>query len=110
VSTIFIADAIFTADQNARKRVETGRLRGGEEFLVIAKGLGLAEGEGLAEKVRRAVEQSRFTHDGEAIPLTVSAGVAVHRTGETPDQLVARADSALYAAKEAGRNTVRSTA
>lgn len=42
----------------------------------------------------------------EALPLTVSAGVAEARESDTPESLLARADAALYRAKSAGRNCV----
>ncbi len=83
---------------------------GGEEFLVIAKNTADASGLQLAEKIRTAVESTAFQHDGKTIKITVSVGVAGYRSGEPPDQLIARADTALYAAKGAGRNVVRTVA
>ncbi|MCW5603787.1 MAG: GGDEF domain-containing protein [Burkholderiales bacterium] len=80
---------------------------GGEEFLIMLKNIAEEQARLLAEKIRAAVETGDFRHDGEAIPLTVSLGVASHREGETPEQLISRADDALYAAKEAGRNRVQ---
>ena len=79
---------------------------GGEEFLVVAKDIAEAEGRQLAEKIRSAVESGPFRHKGETIAVTVSLGVAAHGQGETAEQLIARADQALYAAKAAGRNVV----
>jgi PleD family two-component response regulator len=46
---------------------------------------------------------------GTSLPVTISVGWA-HWAGDTPDDLLARADQALYAAKDAGRNTVFPTA
>jgi diguanylate cyclase (GGDEF)-like protein len=45
--------------------------------------------------------------EGEAIAVTVSIGVAELAAGETVDSLISRADAALYAAKQDGRNRVR---
>lgn len=81
---------------------------GGEEFLVVVKDIPEAEGRQLAEKIRSAVESGSFHHKSETIAVTVSLGVAAHGQGETADQLIARADQALYAAKHAGRNLVQS--
>ena len=81
---------------------------GGEEFLVVAKNIAEAEGRQLAEKIRSAVESGPFSHNGETIAVTVSLGIAAHGQGETAEQLIARADQALYAAKAAGRNVVHS--
>ncbi len=92
-----------------------GRLRqgdqaaryGGEEFVAI---LQAADEEGalnLAERVRRAIESDNLVVDDARIRLTASLGVAVWpRDGKAPEQLVAAADRALYAAKEGGRNRV----
>jgi len=81
---------------------------GGEEFLVALKDITEAQGLLLAEKIRAAVESGIFRHEDETIPVTISLGIATYREGETPDQLISRADKALYAAKNAGRNVVHS--
>jgi len=78
---------------------------GGEEFLIVLAQTTRVEAEKIAERVRGLVEAC-------AIPTlagmraTVSIGVAEHREGETALQTVERADQALYAAKQAGRNRV----
>ena len=61
----------------------------------------------VAERFRCAVEGMAITAgDGSAIRFTISAGVAQWKTGENVEQLIARADAALYEAKAAGRNQV----
>lgn len=80
---------------------------GGEEFLVVVKNIAEIEGRQLAEKIRNAVASSGYHHKDETITVTISLGIAVHSENETQDQLIARADQALYAAKSAGRNLVR---
>lgn len=84
-----------------------GRI-GGEEFLVIAPDIDHSELAGLAERVRAHVEgKSVAVGDGELVRVTVSAGGAMYRgADERADDVLARADAALYAAKEAGRNRV----
>jgi len=81
---------------------------GGEEVLVVlpqndAEGAGI-----LAERWRAAVENNAFVApDGRLISVTLSVGVAAYDAAcETPEDLVAAADRALYAAKQAGRNRV----
>ena len=80
---------------------------GGEEFLVATPE---ADGEiarEVAERLRAAVEGMVITvGDGSAIRFTISAGVAQWKEGESVEQLIARADAALYEAKAAGRNRV----
>ena len=77
---------------------------GGEEFLVLAPSTALSAAAELGERIRSAVAAQRFPH-GE--PVTVSVGIAQAQAGETPEQLVSRADLALYEAKRSGRNQVR---
>jgi diguanylate cyclase (GGDEF)-like protein/PAS domain S-box-containing protein len=67
---------------------------GGEEFLVVLPHCGSAEAGEIVERLRAA------TPDGQ----TCSAGLAVWRPGESVDDLVGRADEALYEAKELGRD------
>jgi two-component system, cell cycle response regulator len=78
---------------------------GGEEFLVI---LAQTDAEGalaLAERIRVAIGSEPFTLDDHAIAVTMSAGSASGPLGDI-DELVRRADIALYQAKAAGRNRV----
>ena len=61
----------------------------------------------LAERVRHGIEKGQVVFDGARLAVTVSIGVAVWpRDGATGPELVAAADRALYAAKQAGRNRV----
>jgi two-component system, cell cycle response regulator len=78
-----------------------GRL-GGEEFLVLLPDSGPAAAEAAAERLRRAVAEAPGP-----TPVTASVGWATLEPGEEPDELVRRADEALYEAKDAGRNRVR---
>lgn len=80
---------------------------GGEEFLVVLRNCDLANAQRIAETIRQTIVSARFAFDGRSIPATVSIGVAVMQKSEKAEQLLARADSALYEAKQAGRNCVR---
>lgn len=82
---------------------------GGEEFLVALRNCDLANAERIAETIRQTVAQADFTFEGRIIPATVSIGVAKLEPEEDAEGLISRADAALYAAKQAGRNCVRST-
>ncbi len=80
---------------------------GGEEFLVVAPGVGLGGGMELAERLRAAVAGQKFP----GVPgVTASFGVSEYRPGEAVEPLVKRADAALYRAKEGGRNRVEGQA
>jgi two-component system cell cycle response regulator len=82
---------------------------GGEEFLVVMPETDLANAAAVAERIRVAVAKDSFTvrSSGEKLAVTVSVGVAAAITGaDDRDQLLKRADNALYCAKAAGRNRV----
>jgi len=88
-----------------------GRLRandrlarwGGEEFLLVLPHTDGDCAEKAAEGMRGAIEGERFAGD---ISVTVSLGVAQHEPSEAIDDLIDRADTALYRAKQQGRNRV----
>ncbi len=80
---------------------------GGEEFLLVLPGSDLANMEQSAERIRKAIEAKvRAGPEAAQRGVTVSIGVASLRAGEDKDTLIARADAALYRAKEQGRNRV----
>ncbi len=80
-----------------------GRM-GGEEFAVLLPGTTLDEGQAIAERLRCAIEETRFVVEDTVLPVTASIGVAsASHVADTAD-LIGQADRALYAAKKAGRN------
>jgi diguanylate cyclase len=80
---------------------------GGEEFIVLLTAPSTREAaEGALDRIRRAVESHRWDELTPGRGVTLSAGVACARADESVEQLVSRADRALYAAKEGGRNRV----
>jgi two-component system cell cycle response regulator len=78
---------------------------GGDELVLVLPDIGRQGAFAAAEGLRQAIEDTEVSVDGERIPVTVSAGAATWR-GESADELVERADAALYDAKAAGRNRV----
>jgi diguanylate cyclase (GGDEF)-like protein len=81
---------------------------GGEEFCLLLPDVPGPGAVALAGRIRRAVEKTSFPVAGNRLSLTVSAGVAA-RVNEGPeglDDLIGRADAALYTAKHRGRNRV----
>jgi diguanylate cyclase (GGDEF)-like protein len=89
-----------------RKRLRSFELvyrLGGEEFLILLPGVGLAPARATAERLRAAVQEARPTD----IPTTISVGVSAASGAQVDyDELFRAADSALYEAKRAGRNRV----
>lgn len=84
---------------------------GGEEFAVLMPGADIRTATEVAQRLRRAIEQLGIPHDKmDSGIVTVSIGCAACRPGPelTAADLSVTADRALYAAKEAGRNVVRS--
>lgn len=80
---------------------------GGEEFVLVLPETALAEGIAVAEKIRVAVERLSIPlEDGsqENLRISVSAGVTVLDPSDDLQELLSRADQALYRAKETGRN------
>jgi diguanylate cyclase (GGDEF)-like protein len=73
---------------------------------VVLQGVhGLSDAMTIAEKLRRAVAEPIPTSAGR-LSITLSIGVTMVRPGETPDEIISRADHAMYRAKQTGRNQV----
>ena len=80
---------------------------GGEEFLLVLPDIDVHQAMRIAERIRATVEEAVVRVGDKEVRLTVSAGVAQKRSDEPRDTAVARADAALYEAKQSGRNRVR---
>ncbi|MDF9776096.1 GGDEF domain-containing protein [Pseudomonas baetica] len=81
---------------------------GGEEFVLLMPATVPAAGLKLLESLRASIEACPFHFKGEPVTITVSIGMTAFRPGEHGDQVLKRADQALYRAKNAGRNRVES--
>ena len=90
---------------NGNKRAEDFLARiGGEEFVLLLPMTPLDAGMTVATKLRLAIEASPFKHKRQPERITISCGLTEFRPGDTPAAVYARADQALYKAKEQGRN------
>lgn len=79
---------------------------GGEEFGVFFKGATLDEAAKIADRVRRDIELSGLKLGIPGFAISVSIGLAAHRTGEGALETMRDADRSLYAAKHGGRNAI----
>lgn len=77
---------------------------GGEEFVILLRRAGVEDAQAAGERIRSHIE--RLADLPEGIHVTASIGVAVNLPGESPDELLLRADEALYRSKREGRNLV----
>jgi len=91
----FIVDNIRSVDKFARW--------GGEEFILLLDGAKEHEAMQIGEKLNQLIANTRLD---ELYCITVSIGVTEYRRGDTKERAIERADMALYAAKDLGRNRV----
>lgn len=81
---------------------------GGDEFAVLLPDAGEKEAVMLGERIVRAISQIPFRFEGQNIRLTTSLGIALYPThADNAEELIAHADTAMYQAKEAGKNAWR---
>lgn len=84
---------------------------GGDEFVILLQDVDEAGAVDVAERIREKIESHRFLgREGAKIQVTCSIGVAAYVDGMSADALLDRADQAMYLAKSASRNAVRTGA
>ena len=79
---------------------------GGDEFLLLIPNIQKEPLEHLGERLRGLIENSWLEYNDHRIRVTASFGGAISREGETPSEIVGRADQQAYRSKQAGRNCV----
>jgi diguanylate cyclase (GGDEF)-like protein len=89
------------------RQIDTAARYGGDEFAVILLNTSLQEATVVAQRMVNAVASSPTTWNKEEIPLSISVGLGQYDADSTPEDITSRSDQALYAAKQAGKNTVR---
>ena len=94
-----LSDAIRADDILARY--------GGEEFLLVMGGIDTDGAVDRVDALRHLVRARPVDVGGHSVSVTFSAGVALHVGGQTPEDLIRRADVALYRAKDFGRDRVQ---
>lgn len=80
---------------------------GGEEFILILNRIDAIHCRKILERLLELVSKNKLLYKGSSIDVTISIGSTVFVEDDTPDSLLERADKAMYAAKKAGKNTIR---
>lgn len=93
-----IRDALRPSDVVARY--------GGEEFVIVLPGVGIEEAAATVERLQRELTKKFFLHNNDRILVTFSAGVALRMPQESQEDVIWRADKAMYQAKQTGKNRV----
>jgi two-component system cell cycle response regulator len=102
-----VLSAVGTMLNRALRTCDIVARWGGEEFVLVLPSTTLEGAEQVAERVRELLEHASIRDgNGDAIPVTASFGVATYVIGETLEQIIDRADRAMYRAKSGGRNRV----
>lgn len=102
-----VLQAVAAALASQCRDADTPARYGGEELTVLLPECDLAGAAALAERCRQAVQNAAVDVNRQSVSVTASFGVADSTGMATAEALIAAADACLYAAKAAGRNTVR---
>ncbi len=89
------------------RQIDTAARYGGDEFAVILLNTSLNGANVVAQRMVDAVANSPMNWNKDRIALSISVGLSQYDADNTPEDITSRSDQALYAAKQAGKNTVR---
>jgi two-component system cell cycle response regulator len=107
VGDVVIKGLAETLKRNVVRDTDLAARYGGEEFVIVCEGTSTQGAVQLAERIRKDMEQQTFHTEQGEFHVTLSMGVASYPShAHTRENLVERADAALYMAKENGRNKV----
>ena len=89
------------------RKIDTAARYGGDEFAVILPNTAIPEAVIAAERMINEVSKSPIIWERQKIQITISIGVGQYEGQMCPEEIAHRSDEALYAAKQAGKNTVK---
>ena len=92
--------------QSKCRQIDVVGRYGGEEFIVMLSGAREKDAADVGEKIRAAVEAKNFKFGDVTYSTTISLGVAQYKDEKNKDELIEKADKALYSAKKTGKNKV----
>lgn len=105
-----LREVAWRCQRELRSQVDWLARYGGEEFLVVLPESGISQASQLTQRLRRAIRNRPIDVDGLHLQVTASFGIAQLQGDESMDELLNRADAALYEAKAAGRDCARVSA
>lgn len=79
---------------------------GGEEFVILLPDVNIGEASSAIERLQRELTKKYFMHENDRVLITFSAGVAQRAPQESQEEVIGRADKAMYQAKKSGKNRV----
>ncbi|MCD6393605.1 MAG: sensor domain-containing diguanylate cyclase [Planctomycetes bacterium] len=89
------------------RQIDAAARYGGDEFAIILPNTSLADAVVVAERMVTMVSQTPMAWEEQEVALSISVGVGQYGSEECPDDVTKATDKALYAAKQAGKNTVK---
>jgi diguanylate cyclase (GGDEF)-like protein len=89
------------------RQIDTAARYGGDEFAVILINTSLIDASIVARRMVEVVANSTTTWNKKTISLSISVGLGQYNADTSPEDITSRSDQALYAAKQAGKNTVK---
>ena len=89
------------------RQIDIAARYGGDEFAIILPNTSLEDATVVAERMVRMVSESPIKWDHQKIELSISVGVGRYESGACSEDVTRATDEAMYAAKQAGKNTVK---